>query len=77
MVPTREVVVVGQQVIPYESPSLMVTGDDEITSHAWLWFAVFVFSWSTALWYAWYCRSHGGYPSISVGWSGFKIGCYR
>lgn len=50
-----------------------VEADDE----RWVLFAVFVIVWATALWYAWYCTSKGGSPSIQFKWNGFSVVCNK
>ena len=63
--------------VPYERPALTLQQDAEVTAHPWLVFAVAGLAWGSALWYSWWCRRNGGYPSISVGWTGFKVACYK
>lgn len=49
----------------------------ETDDEQWVLFAVFVFVWATALWYAWYCTSRGGSPNIQFKWSGFSVVCNK
>ena len=65
-----------QSVVSYQAPALELV-HAEVTAHPWVVFAVFVFIWATALWYAWYCSHIGGSPNISFSWGGFRVVCQR
>ena len=60
----------------YEAPTIKLYEDSAQVVN-WVWWVVIVGSFSLALAYASYCTYKGGYPSISWGWSGFRIACNR
>ena len=62
---------------PYEPPALAWTGEVAQPEPVLWWAVVVGFSYSLALAWASYCIYKGGSPTISFGWSGFKVRCYR
>jgi hypothetical protein len=64
-------------VVAYEAPSLLSPVDELEAEHAVLFAIVVGFSFAAALAYASYCIYRGGSPSVSFGWSGFKVTCVR
>ena len=61
---------------PYEPPALAWAGETA-TEHPWIWWVVFVFSFSAALAWASYCVYAGGSPEIDWQWYRFKVSCHR
>ena len=61
----------------YEPPTLAWRGEAAQAVHVVWWAVVVGFSFALALAYASYCIYMGGSPSISFGWSGFKVSCVR
>ena len=61
----------------YEPPTLVWRGEAGQAVHVVWWAVVVGFSFALALAYAAYCSYLGGSPSISFGWSGFKVSCVR
>lgn len=62
----------------YESPLVLRQEASLVEREAVVWWAVFIgFAYTVAMAYAAYCTSRGGSPSISFGWRGFKVTCYR
>lgn len=60
---------------PYAAPSLVFHGETAETDEV-VWWIVFVgFAYALALAWASWCRLSGGYPEISLGWTGFKVAC--
>lgn len=51
--------------------------EEEGDSEEWVLFVVIGLSYAAALAYAAYCTSKGGSPSISFGWTGFKVSCIK
>lgn len=62
--------------VEYVEPGFALSEIEEPTTHEWVQFLIGV-SYAAALAFAYYCRRTGGYPSISFGWSGFKVACSR
>ncbi len=61
----------------YEPPALAWRSEAAQAVHVVWWAVVVGFSFGLALAYASYCVYAGGSPSISFGWSGFKVSCIR
>lgn len=62
----------------YEAPVLAWRGETAQAVHVVWWAVVVGLSFALALAYASYCTYKGGSPSLSFGWSGFKVTCsYR
>jgi hypothetical protein len=62
----------------YSAPAVSGLETLEIESETIVWWVVIIgFSFALALAYAAYCTSRGGHPSISFGWTGFKVSCSR
>lgn len=62
---------------PYVAPEIDFFEADLTEEEAIWWGIVVGGSFAAALAYASYCTSRGGSPSISFGWSGFRVSCYR
>lgn len=59
----------------YAAPALGFHGETAETDEV-VWWVVFVgFAYALALAWASWCRISGGYPDISLGWTGFKVAC--
>lgn len=62
----------------YAAPAIALGADTVETGEAdeVVWWIVFVgFAYALALAWASWCRLTGGYPEISLGWTGFKVAC--
>jgi hypothetical protein len=60
----------------YEPPALL-WGGETAEIRPYLVFLIVGLTFAAALAWASYCMAIGGSPSISLGWTGFKIACYR
>jgi hypothetical protein len=60
----------------YEPPALLWPGETAEV-RPYLVFLIVGLTFAAALAWASYCMAIGGSPSISLGWTGFKIACYR
>lgn len=60
----------------YVQPGFALSEIEEPRAHEWVQFAIFA-GYAAALAFSYYCRRTGGWPSISFGWSGFKVACSR
>ena len=59
----------------YAAPALAFHGETAEVDEV-VWWIVFVgFAYAVALAWASWCRISGGYPDISLGWTGFKVAC--
>ena len=61
----------------YTRPALAWRGETAEREHIVWWVVVVGFSYAAALAWASYCIYKGGSPSISFGWTGFKVSCLR
>ncbi len=58
-------------------PPALVWGGETAELRPYLVFVFVGLAFAAALAWATYCAHIGGSPSISLGWTGFKVACYR